>query len=35
VSVATSTTPEDFASFVGVETTRCGAIVRESGATID
>jgi len=35
VSVATSRTPEDFASFVGIEMTRWGAIARESGATID
>ena len=35
VSIATSRTPEDFASFVGIEMTRWGAIARESGATVD
>jgi tripartite-type tricarboxylate transporter receptor subunit TctC len=35
VNVVTSKTPEDFASFVGVETTRWGKVAKESGATID
>ena len=35
VSIATSRTQEDFASFVGIEMTRWGAIARDSGATID
>jgi tripartite-type tricarboxylate transporter receptor subunit TctC len=35
VNVVTSNTPEDFASFVGVETTRWGKVAKESGATID
>jgi tripartite-type tricarboxylate transporter receptor subunit TctC len=35
VNVVTSKTPEDFVSFVGVETTRWGKVARDSGATID
>jgi outer membrane receptor for Fe3+-dicitrate len=35
VNVVTSKTPEDFVSFVGVETTRWGKVAKESGATID
>jgi tripartite-type tricarboxylate transporter receptor subunit TctC len=35
VNVVTSKTPEDFAAFVGVETTRWGKVAKESGATID
>ena len=35
VNVVTSKTPEDFVSFVGVESTRWGKVAKESGATID
>jgi tripartite-type tricarboxylate transporter receptor subunit TctC len=35
VNVVISKTQEDFASFVGVETTRWGKVAKESGATID
>jgi tripartite-type tricarboxylate transporter receptor subunit TctC len=35
VHVATSRTPEDFASFVAAETARWGKVAKESGATID
>ena len=35
VHVVTSRTPEDFAAFVGNETTVWGKVARESGATID
>jgi tripartite-type tricarboxylate transporter receptor subunit TctC len=35
VNVVTSKTPEDFVSFVAVETARWGKVAKESGATID
>ena len=35
VNVVTSKVPEDFGTFVGVETTRWGKVAKESGATID
>src|SRR5215831_5492765 len=35
VTVVTSKTPEDFASFVGAEGARWGKVAKESGATID
>jgi tripartite-type tricarboxylate transporter receptor subunit TctC len=35
VNVVTSKVPDDFGTFVGVETTRWGKVAKESGATID
>lgn len=35
VNVVTSKVPEDFGTFVGVETMRWGKVAKESGATID
>jgi tripartite-type tricarboxylate transporter receptor subunit TctC len=35
VDVVTSKTPEDFATFVAVETARWGKVAKESGATVD